>query len=132
MGEHCARTAASLDIDHITTSIPWSEPPFPPRPARGEPFEGIARDARYHVLFHNMTRVGASVVAFGHHADDQLETSLMRLGRNSSELGAAGMRRCRRWGMGFRSGENSLSWSGHEGMNRWIVRPLLDVSKVSL
>ena len=111
--------------------IPWSKPPFPARPTEGEAFEGIARDARHHVLFQTMTSIGARVLGFGHHADDQVETSLMRLGRQTTELGAGGMRRCRRWGMGFGTSVDSLGWAGYEGMNRWILRPLLDVGKVS-
>jgi tRNA(Ile)-lysidine synthase len=78
-----------------------------------------------------MTTAGAKVLVLGHHADDQVETSLMRLGRQTTELGAGGMKRCRRWGMGFGNGVGSLGWAGYEGMNRWILRPLLDVSKVS-
>jgi tRNA(Ile)-lysidine synthase len=78
-----------------------------------------------------MTVAGTKVLAFGHHADDQVETSLMRLGRQTTELGAGGMRRCRRWGMGFGDGAESLGWAGYEGMDRWVLRPLLDVSKVS-
>ena len=70
---------------------------------------------------------GLSTIAFGHHA----ETCLMRLGKGSSELGAGGMAYCRKWGMGLgRSTEGRLGWAGYEGMMRWIVRPLLDVSKV--
>ena len=93
-------------------------------------FENTARDARYHSLFQLMTRENIPAIAFGHHADDQVETALMRLGRGSTKLGAGGMRPCRRWGMGLSSDENALGYAGYEGMNRWIVRPLLDVSKV--
>ena len=130
MAEQCAKTAATLGVPHITTRIPWSVPPFPAMPSKDEPFERIAREARYHVLFHDMLRVGAPILALGHHANDQAETSLMRLGKLTTELGAGGMRRCRRWGMGFGRDSHSLGWAGHEGIDRWILRPLLDVSKV--
>ncbi|RDB21082.1 tRNA(Ile)-lysidine synthase [Hypsizygus marmoreus] len=129
MAEHCAKVARSIGADHLTSKIPWSEAPYPPRPSPGQMFENIARNARYHSLFAAMTHVEVGVIAFGHHADDQVETSLMRLGRGTTELGAGGMRRCRRWGMGMGKDENSLAWAGYEGMKRWIMRPLLDVSK---
>jgi tRNA(Ile)-lysidine synthetase-like protein len=130
MAEQCQRTATALGVHHITSRIPWSVPPFPALPSKDEPFERIARETRYHVLFQNMLHVHAPILAFGHHADDQAETSLMRLGKFTTELGAGGMRRCRRWGMGFGRDSRSIGWAGYEGMDRWILRPLLNVSKV--
>ncbi|KAF8637396.1 hypothetical protein AX17_002891 [Amanita inopinata Kibby_2008] len=140
MAETCAKFARSLSgVEHITTKVPWSTPPFPKRPIPGvEAFENTARLARYEMLFRSMRSIplasgdAANVIAFGHHADDQVETSLMRFGRGTTELGGGGMRYCRRWGMGLREkkdGEDCLGWSGYEGMNKWIVRPLLEVSK---
>ena len=90
------------------------------------------------MLFRCMNSVPAAnggpvnVIALAHHADDQVETALMRFGMGTTELGAAGMRACRRWGMGTadaRLGEQALGWAGLGGMNKWIVRPLLDVAK---
>ncbi|KAJ7685620.1 PP-loop family-domain-containing protein [Mycena polygramma] len=129
MAEHCSKQAAAMKIPHLTSSIPWGEPPFPQRPETGESYEGIARKARYHLMFQAMSKAGARVLAVGHQGDDQVETSLMRISRGSSEIGAGGMRKCRRWGMGADTLEGSLGWGGMEGMNRWIVRPLLEVSK---
>jgi tRNA(Ile)-lysidine synthase len=131
MADQCAKFAASLNVEHLTTSIPWSDAPFPLKPSTGESFEGVARLARQHVLFRAMTLVGTRVLALGHHGDDQAETSLMRLERKTTELGAAGMRSCRRWGMGHAKDEESLGWAGYEGMRRWVVRPLLEFGKVS-
>ncbi|KZT26616.1 hypothetical protein NEOLEDRAFT_1155713 [Neolentinus lepideus HHB14362 ss-1] len=127
MADHCSRTSTSLGIEHVTAAIPWSHPPFPHKPSRS--FEKIARTARYHLLFNAMSEVGSTAIAFGHHADDQIETALLRSAKGSTEFGAAGMRPCRRWGMGFGNGEGSLGWAGIEGMRRWIVRPLLTVPK---
>ncbi|KAJ6531198.1 PP-loop family-domain-containing protein [Mycena capillaripes] len=129
MAKHCSNYAKSLGIPHITSKIPWSEAPFPQRPQPGEAFEEIGRSARYHLMFQGMTQAGSEILALGHHGDDQVETSLMRIARGSSELGAGGMRRCRRWGMGADNKQNSLGWFGIEGMKRWIIRPLLEVSK---
>lgn len=132
MAERCAKSAAAIGARHITTRITWSVPPFPARPSEGTAFEKIAREARFQLLLQAMNSVDANIIAFGHHADDQVETSLMRLAKGSTELGAGGMRRCRRWGMGMGTGDTSLGWAGVDGLRKWIVRPLLDVSKVSI
>ncbi|KAI6045581.1 hypothetical protein EDC04DRAFT_2865124 [Pisolithus marmoratus] len=129
MANRATANAASMGIPHHTLQIPWGRPPFPHRPVPGTPFENIARQARYHVLFHGMTHSSASILALGHHADDQVETSLMRLARGSTLVGAAGMRRHRRWGMGSGNSTDDLAWVGHPGMSRFIIRPLLDFSK---
>jgi len=130
MAAQAASNAMSLGVQHYTIQIPWGKSLFPPRPPLGAALENRAREARYHAIFNGMSQAGAPVVAFGHHADDQVETALMRLAKGSTEIGAAGMRRCRRWGMGSGNSEHSLGWVGHRGMDRFIVRPLLDFSKV--
>ncbi|KAJ7805636.1 hypothetical protein B0H14DRAFT_2879468 [Mycena olivaceomarginata] len=101
------------------------------KPRPGEAFEGIGRQARYHLLFQAMKQAGAEVLALGHHGDDQVETSLIRLSKGTTELGAGGMRKVRRWGMGVNNNgdENTVGWAGVEGMTSWMVRPLLEVSK---
>ncbi|KAF8077744.1 PP-loop family-domain-containing protein [Lyophyllum atratum] len=128
MAEHSSTFAKSLGLQHITSKVNWSQPPFPPRPTEGQPFEAIARTARYQSLFQAMTQKDVGVIAFGHHADDQVETSLIRLSWGSTATGAGGMRPCRRWGMGVDQGGQDVAY-GYEGMNRWIVRPLLAVGK---
>ncbi|KAK2466731.1 hypothetical protein APHAL10511_000989 [Amanita phalloides] len=140
MAESCAKYARSLPgVEHATIKVPWSTPPFPTRPLPGVgPFENTARMARYEILYRCMNSVHPerdgpiNVIAFGHHADDQVETALMRFRMGTTELGGGGMRPCRRWGMGYfdkEKGENSLGWAGFGGMNKWVVRPLLDVNK---
>jgi tRNA(Ile)-lysidine synthase TilS/MesJ len=150
---HAARASATRfkAIHHVELRIPWGEPPFPPRPgaaagagAGEEALETAARTARYRMMFDAMVRHRLHVLATGHHADDQIETVLMRLGAGSSILGLGGMRPARRFGMAlgkFENGgggggaggvESDFGWFGHEGLDRWIVRPLLEVSKVGV
>jgi len=128
MSNHAARIAASLRTEHVTAKIPWSSPPYVPKPNAGVPLESVARDARYSVLFETMNSVGAEAIAFGHHADDQVETFLMRIAKGTSTLGLGGMKAVRRFGMGGVV-DGKMGWFGHLGMKRWIVRPLLSVSK---
>ncbi|KAI0780573.1 hypothetical protein BD413DRAFT_659790 [Trametes elegans] len=86
-----------------------------------------AREARYNRLFSAMRVLRADVIAFGHHADDQVETAIMRMTQGSGPKGIAAMRPVRRWGMGNKA--NEYSEYGAEGMRRWIVRPFLHISK---
>jgi len=132
---YAADTAATrFNAAHFELRVPWGEPPFPPRPQMGtdasEAIETVARTARYRLMFDAMLRQRVNVLATGHHADDQIETVLMRLGSGSSVLGLGGMRPVRRFGMAMSKGENDFGWFGHEGLDRWIARPLLDVPKV--
>ncbi|EIN07074.1 adenine nucleotide alpha hydrolases-like protein, partial [Punctularia strigosozonata HHB-11173 SS5] len=127
MSARAEATAKSLGVQHITSSVQWGTHPFPPKPTSHTALERRARDVRYHILFRDMVQAGAGAVAFGHHADDQIELCLMRMARSSTEIGAAGMRYCRRWGMGHSEGQ--LAWAGYEGMSRWIIRPMLGFTK---
>ena len=148
---HAAGSAAKqFKAVHSELRVPWGELPFPPRPRLGmdspadavdavdagagadddTPIESVARIARYRLLFDEMLRRRVHVLATGHHADDQVETVLMRLGSGSSALGLGGMRPVRRFGMAMGKNEGDFGWFGHEGLDRWIVRPLLDVPKV--
>lgn len=126
----CASIAESLEVRHVVLRIPWGIKPFPPVPSKGSSFENIAREARYHLLLSALKVEGISTIAFGHHADDQVETALLRISRGSTEAGAAGMKDRRLWGMGFGSGPDALGWAGQDGMSRWIIRPLLRFPKV--
>jgi tRNA(Ile)-lysidine synthetase-like protein len=59
--------------------------------AAGLSLEEAARQARYHFLGRVALRLGADVVAVGHHADDQAETIVMHLLRGSGLAGLRGM-----------------------------------------
>ncbi len=132
------KAATRFKAVHSGLRIPWGEPPFPSRPrigtdaGAGEAIESVARTARYQLMFDAMVRRRVHVLATGHHADDQIETVLMRLGSGSSVLGLGGMRPVRRFGMAMGKDEDNFGWFGHEGLDRWIVRPLLDIPKVRL
>jgi tRNA(Ile)-lysidine synthase len=76
---------------------------LPPRVGRTANLSSRARAMRYALLEAERARVGASAIATGHHADDQVETLVMRLNRGSGVAGLAGVR----------------AVSGH------VVRPLL-------
>lgn len=83
-----------------------------------KPTTGIqekAREARYRLLTVHARAVGAPFVLTAHHADDQAETVLMRLGRGSGVTGLAAMRRV-----------TPLS------DDIALVRPLLDMTKQDL
>ncbi|VDB82678.1 unnamed protein product [Peniophora sp. CBMAI 1063] len=129
MEDVARRTSTRLGATPHTLPIPWSTPPFPPKPSEDVPSEAIARDARYRVLFDGMREAGARIVAFGQHADDQAETAMMRWALGSTALGLAGTRRIRRWGMGSGRSEEDVDYYGLEGMNMWVIRPLLSFGK---
>jgi tRNA(Ile)-lysidine synthase len=61
------------------------------RAAGGEGVEEAARRVRYGFLREVAERVGASAVATGHHADDNVETILFRLFRGTHLRGMAGI-----------------------------------------
>lgn len=123
-------TAERFGAQSVVQTIPWGTSPFPERPEAGSPGgERLIREARYNLLFAAMRQTGANAMAFAHHADDQVETSIMRMSQGSSNHGLAGMRPVRRWGMGHK--DRALYQFGAEGMESWVVRPFLQVPKVS-
>lgn len=96
-----ARHCAALGVPHITL--------HPVEPIAGS-IQAAARAARYALLeqWRAASRIGW--IATAHHADDQLETLLMRLARGSGAAGLAGIR----------------------AVNGAVIRPLLDVTKAEL
>lgn len=81
----------------------------------GEGLAAAARDARYAALTRMTVARGASAVLVAHHAEDQLETVLMRLVRGSGPRAAGGMPAVRRLQGGVR-----------------VIRPLLERSRGEL
>lgn len=72
--------------------------------------QSAARTVRYGLLEKTATELGCDYIATAHHADDQLETVLMRLARGSGVDGLAGIR----------------------SRNGRIIRPLLNFTKAEL
>jgi tRNA(Ile)-lysidine synthase len=65
---------------------------FPSRVGRTANLSARARAMRYALLEAERARVGAAAIATAHHADDQIETMVMRLNRGAGVAGLAGVR----------------------------------------
>ena len=96
---HCAAVADSLGIELITRALEL-------KPVPGQSIEAIARDARY-AAFADVIDPG-DVVVTAHHADDQLETVLLRLLRGTGVRGLTAIHALGPLGDG------------------WLARPLLE------
>lgn len=96
-----ARYCAKADIPHHILL---------PEQAISGNIQSQARQARYHVLQHWCAQNRCQWLMTAHHADDQLETMLMRLNRGSGVSGMAGIR----------------------ARNDNVLRPLLSIGKAHL
>ncbi len=128
---HTGQICESWSIPHSTRRIRWGHGSTSRKPRPGDALEQVARESRYHELFLAMKDASVQQLAMGHHLDDQVETMILRSQRGTTGSGLASMRPCRRWGMGTSREPDSLQWYGHEGMESWIIRPLLPFPKVS-
>ena len=81
---HCEREAGLLGVACEVHRVEDA-------PASGESVEAWARERRYAALTRAAVRLGALGVLTGHHADDQVETMLMRIARGSGIDGLAGI-----------------------------------------
>lgn len=96
-----ARHCAAIGMPHVVLHLT--------KPISGN-LQSAAREARYALLEAHAGAASAAFIVTAHHADDQLETMLMRLARGSGADGLAGVR----------------------ARNGRIVRPLLGFRKADL
>lgn len=82
-----ARLCEARGIAHAVLTAP-----LPDRAGRTANLSARARALRYALLEAEADRVGADAIATAHHADDQLETLIMRLNRGAGVAGLAGVR----------------------------------------
>src|SRR5262245_8255220 len=80
--EHCAAFATKLGVDFLAKRIVVDR-------ASGLGLEGAARDARYRALGESLE--AGEWLLTAHHADDQLETVLLRLLRGTGVRGLRGV-----------------------------------------
>lgn len=82
-----AALCARHGIDHSILAAP-----LPDRAGRTANLSARARALRYRLLEEHAAAIGAQRIATAHHADDQLETLIMRLNRGAGVAGLAGVR----------------------------------------
>lgn len=101
---HCEREAARIGVRFGATRLESVHP-------RGRNLEAWARDERYRALWNAVAQTHARALLTAHHADDQVETVLMRLARGSGPAALAGMSAAQRRAGG------------------WLLRPLLSIGR---
>ena len=118
---HHLRPDADCDADHVEAlarelGVPCMRRDVHPR-RQGRGLASDARDLRHAALLEAAVESGASHIALAHHADDRLETLLMRLGRGS------GLR-----------GLGSIPWQRRSarGSAVRIVRPMLALARTDI
>ena len=104
-GEQCESFASSLDVEFLSLAVDVMT-------GAGKGTEAAARTARYDV-FRSLIEEGDWLLS-AHHKDDQAETLLLNLMRGSGPSGLSGIGEVQPFGLG------------------WLVRPLLDVSRIEL
>ncbi len=108
------REASAMDLPYYTEKADVTAY----RKSHGLSVEEAAREVRYRFLGRVATARGYSVIALGHHADDNGELVLMNLLRGSGPLGLTGMPPSRRFEMD----------DGPEGRIR-LIRPLIGIRR---
>ncbi|MDE1548067.1 tRNA lysidine(34) synthetase TilS [Jeotgalibaca caeni] len=116
---HHLREEANLDCQFVeeycsTRDVPFVVKHWEPDIHPATNIESAARQFRYAFFAEQMEALDAKVLVTAHHADDQMETILMRLTRGSTLEGYAGIQKKRPF---------------HTGV---LIRPLLHLEKESL
>lgn len=83
--DHCAGVAGALGVRFECLRLATA-------PGRGDSVEAWARTQRYRALIELARRIDAAALLTAHHADDQVETLLMRIARGTGPEGLAGIR----------------------------------------
>ena len=115
---HNLRDAATLDTEFAQRLAKWLDVPchvLQVHPGAGAGVADRARKHRYDALNQAALKAGAIVILTAHHAQDQLETMLLRLARGAGPKAIGGMRARRT----FKSGV-------------MLLRPLLEQSREEL
>lgn len=111
--DHQLRAGSSSEADYVAHLCAMRSIPHhilrPVQPISGN-LQSEARKVRYALLQQTASEAGCDLIATAHHADDQLETLLMRLTRGSGVDGMSGIR----------------------PRNGNIIRPLLEFNKSEL
>jgi tRNA(Ile)-lysidine synthase len=89
--DHQLRGTSAADAVFVESLASDLNLPCHVRRVACEPTEASAREARYAALIEIAREIDADAIATAHHADDQLETMLMRLVRGTSVTGLAGI-----------------------------------------
>lgn len=97
--DHGIRQDSAADADFVAAvccerGIPHAtlRGPLPPRVGRSGNLSQRARALRYGLLEQYRESIGAGCITTAHHADDQVETVIMRLNRGAGLAGLAGVR----------------------------------------
>lgn len=118
----CARLCARLGVPFVLRRLAL-EPQTPGLEAR-------AREARYGVLFEEARRIGARAVLTGHHADDALETVLLRWLRGTELGGIASLQADLRPATGAPRGAPAHPGARlSTGVPLRVVRPLIGLRR---
>lgn len=118
--EHAEGDAALVEALAKQLGLPFCRADLK-KPARKENAEAWARRERYLALAEMARACRATAIVTAHHADDQLETLLMRLMRGASIRGLQGMAWRRR-----------LAPSGEDDPGVSILRPMLAVDRAAV
>lgn len=92
--DHGLRTESGTDAAFVQALGAWMDLPVHHARvelARGAALAARAREARYRALAEALRKAGAVALLTAHHAQDQLETVLMRLVRGAGAAAAGGM-----------------------------------------